>query len=88
MKRKKRPPAHIGKPLTHKQKWNLKKRLFIEQDGRCFLCGQPVTVDGGNLDHFRPLSRGGENYAHNIKLTHFECNTKKGNRILDGVVMV
>lgn len=86
MKRKKRPPAHIGKPLTHKQKWTLKKKLFIEQDGKCSLCGQPVTVDSGNLDHDRPFSKGGENYAFNLTLTHFECNTKKGSKIPDGMV--
>jgi 5-methylcytosine-specific restriction endonuclease McrA len=81
MKKKKRTPPEIGKALTAKQKLRLKKLLFIEQHGKCYLCGKPVTAESGNLDHERPISKGGENHACNLRLTHPHCNSEKSNKM-------
>lgn len=34
-----------------------------------------------NVDHIKPVSKGGTNEITNLALTHIKCNSKKGNNI-------
>jgi 5-methylcytosine-specific restriction endonuclease McrA len=50
--------------------------LFIEQNGRCFYCGE-VLVGTPHIEHMIPISRGGSNYIENIVLSCPPCNLRK-----------
>lgn len=62
---------------------------LIERDGTdCSLCGQPIDMSlvcpdlgAPTLDHVVPLSHGGLHEAKNLKLAHYSCNSRKGNRV-------
>lgn len=63
----------------------LRKALFREQAGICYLCGgmmlkELTTVHQGfaTLDHLTPLTRGGLDDRCNMKLAHYGCNNLKG----------
>lgn len=53
----------------------------------CWLCGADVdaSVSGtpwaASVDHVMPRSRGGGNDAHNLRLAHRRCNSRRGSRI-------
>jgi 5-methylcytosine-specific restriction endonuclease McrA len=62
--------------------------FLIERDGViCHLCQQPVDPAlprndrmGATIDHVIPLSKGGVDELDNLKLAHWICNIRKGNR--------
>lgn len=72
------------------------KSLVYHRDNyTCQLCNEPVlkTVqyrksDGKihmkspTLDHIIPMSKGGDHKPHNCQTACFECNSKKGNRMI------
>lgn len=45
---------------------------------RCWACG---STDRVGIDHIHPLSRGGSNFAFNIRLLCASCNARKYNRL-------
>jgi hypothetical protein len=54
----------------------------------CHLCGQVVDMSlkrtfgfGATVDHVLPISKGGLDVMENVKLAHWSCNRKKGNRV-------
>jgi 5-methylcytosine-specific restriction endonuclease McrA len=58
-----------------------------QRDGDgCQLCGELIdfTLAGSDsrwspsLDHYIPVSAGGSNRQHNLRLTHVRCNRKRG----------
>jgi len=63
--------------------------VLIERDGvLCHLCGVDVDLAlprnsrfGATIDHVVPLSKGGLDVLDNLKLAHWICNIKKGNRV-------
>lgn len=50
--------------------------------GRCFYCGE-VPPKAVNIDHFRPLSKGGTDDLSNLFPTCRTCNSSKGGRSLE-----
>lgn len=62
---------------------------IAERDGwTCHLCDLPVDPairgrvrEARSFDHVIPITRGGRHEASNIKLAHFGCNSRKGNRL-------
>jgi hypothetical protein len=57
------------------------KRIYSEQEGRCFYCG--ITLfDDYHVDHKQPLSRGGSNGVENICCACPECNLSKSNKTI------
>ena len=61
-----------------------RKEIFDRDCGVCQICGLPVyDYNEGprrlrpEFDHIIPLSRGGQNTANNIQLTHAYCNHHK-----------
>ena len=62
---------------------------IAERDGWvCHLCGDPVdpnvrgrTSRSVSFDHVIPITRGGFHAEHNIRLAHYGCNSRKGNRL-------
>jgi 5-methylcytosine-specific restriction endonuclease McrA len=57
----------------------------LNRDGmNCYLCqGVIDSFEDLHFDHVRPLSRGGEHVAENIRPTHAECNLRKGAKLLE-----
>jgi 5-methylcytosine-specific restriction endonuclease McrA len=54
--------------------------LIYLEDGRCWLCREPVTHDDTSMDHVIPLSTGGDHTYNNLRLAHGRCNSKKAAR--------
>lgn len=55
----------------------------LDRDGYwCYLCAQAVAPEDVSFDHVMPISKGGPHSMDNIKVTHWECNRRKGNRLL------
>lgn len=59
------------------------RQAVIERDGlQCGLCGGGIdSVQGVDIDHIVPLSRGGGSDPGNLQVTHSSCNRSKGNRV-------
>jgi len=63
--------------------------VLIERDGNvCHLCDTEIDLSlarnsrfGATIDHVIPLSKGGLDVLDNLKLAHWICNIKKGNRV-------
>jgi RNA-directed DNA polymerase len=57
------------------------KKLFMEQDGKCLYCKEPVTqanVQSSNIHihHMIPRSEGGDWKSSNLRLLHADCHTE------------
>lgn len=56
-------------------------KLLFEKTTHCPICGERFLKDDKRaLDHIVPLSKGGNNTLLNTQITHFSCNSSKGNR--------
>jgi 5-methylcytosine-specific restriction endonuclease McrA len=61
-------------------------RLYAEQNGCCWICGEEMLVGPeffnhpkqASLDHVLPRSKGGTHSVSNLKLAHAICNLKRG----------
>lgn len=61
---------------------------LAERDGWCcWLCSAPVDgeliypdPEMGTFDHVVPVSKGGSDDAENLRLAHWICNVRRGNR--------
>jgi hypothetical protein len=64
---------------------------LAERDGvKCGICRKRVNITltsgtrgdpmGPSIDHVVPRSKGGTNDLANLRLTHWTCNNKRGNR--------
>lgn len=71
------------------------EKLYIRDNGVCYLCGDKCNYDDYKLtdkgyfvaglrypsiDHIKALSKGGTHTWDNVKLAHFICNSKKRDR--------
>ncbi len=61
--------------------------IFERDRWRCMWCCQLVnrdavvpSQDAPTIDHIVPISKGGHDAPHNVVLSCFSCNCKKGNR--------
>ena len=52
--------------------------LIKKQKGRCMYCGSKVRRDLFDLDHKKPVAKGGTNRKSNFQLLCRTCNTRKG----------
>ncbi len=57
--------------------------------GLCIYCDIKMAFDGdvfasnyANLEHIRPISRGGTNHRTNLRMACRQCNLEKGNKLL------
>lgn len=48
----------------------------------CELCFNPIVFGSDSLEHFTPLSRGGNNKKYNLGVAHNICNIRKGKKTL------
>jgi 5-methylcytosine-specific restriction endonuclease McrA len=65
--------------------------LWLKQDGRCAICGEPMPRGRFDVphatvwkkrrptfDHIRPRAKGGMDDTENLQLAHAHCNKRKG----------
>jgi len=57
-------------------KRNIKNYLFSISD-ICVICAGKMKYTEANIDHIKPLSKGGSNNLNNMQLAHITCNQKK-----------
>jgi len=55
----------------------LKRKLLEESNGRCKICGTPLTVETMRIDHKVPLSEGGSPHSLNLQALCELCNSGK-----------
>lgn len=53
-------------------------RLYVRDHGICGICHLPVARWEAQIDHIRPLARGGAHTWQNVQLAHGRCNARKG----------
>lgn len=57
----------------------LPRRKVFERDGwKCTYCGDPISMESGEVDHVVPFSRGGSDEMHNLAAACRPCNRDKG----------
>jgi 5-methylcytosine-specific restriction endonuclease McrA len=57
------------------------RELFFEQKGRCAWCDGAMEQGKYDVDHWKPISKGGSNDKSNLKLLHSACNKSKGAKL-------
>jgi 5-methylcytosine-specific restriction endonuclease McrA len=63
-----------------RRRLSLRNQLVAMYGRSCWLCSLPIAYgDVLSIDHVRPLSKGGSNKIHNLRLSHERCNRKRGN---------
>jgi hypothetical protein len=66
---------------------------IFERDGwMCGICHDPIDPSlrhpdrrAASVDHIVPLARGGEHSRQNVQAAHWDCNSARGARPLEGV---
>jgi 5-methylcytosine-specific restriction endonuclease McrA len=56
-------------------------RAMLREDNKCYICQKRLTFDTATIDHFIPLSRGGDDTPENRKLACEGCNLEKGDKV-------
>ena len=84
----------VGRPENMKQTSAWRRYLITylrSRDGdKCGICARTIDFDiksgprgsdnGSSIDHVIPVSHGGQTSLANLRLTHWGCNRKRGNR--------
>ncbi len=55
------------------------KTIFDRFHGKCKICGRRIEFRDGDVDHIRPVSKGGSNRGSNLQWLCHSCNQLKGN---------
>lgn len=65
--------------LSVQQYLELTNSLFQIQNGKCYICQDPIDLSlrNSNIDHIVPLANKGKDNEENFALTHESCNKSK-----------
>ena len=78
---KKRIPAKDVKKVKRKKFSRLvEKAIWEKYDHRCAICGRRTSFDDGEIDHIKPLAKGGTNKPSNLQWLCHRCNKLKGSK--------
>jgi hypothetical protein len=61
--------------------FEVKMRVVRRDNYTCQHCGKHLLDDEVEFDHKIPISKGGSSEEHNVRLTCFDCNRDKSNKI-------
>lgn len=70
-------PRRLGRYIPYK----VKMRVVRRDNYTCQVCGKHLKDDEVEFDHIIPISKGGSSEEHNIRLTCFDCNRDKHDRV-------
>lgn len=61
------------------QQSELVEKLLSQQDGKCFICQNPIDPESDDIevDHIIPRAKGGKDEENNYAATHQWCNRSK-----------
>lgn len=62
---------------------DVKRMIYIKNNGCCSICGKRMSLNECNLDHRIPLSKGGVDAVENLDCAHVQCNLMKANLLPD-----
>ena len=62
---------------------NTVKQKVYEKNRHCHYCNYVLTFADMTIDHFVPTSKGGSNSIENLFASCWECNSLKGDRIIE-----
>jgi len=54
------------------------KAIYNKYKGKCAICGRRTEFFDGEVDHIKPLSKGGSNSPSNLQWLCSRCNKLKG----------
>lgn len=60
-----------------------KNKIFNKFNGQCAYCAVTLDISSFTIDHVFPKSLGGSGLLSNLYPSCRDCNTKKGNLVLD-----
>jgi 5-methylcytosine-specific restriction endonuclease McrA len=60
-----------------------RRELFDRDNWACYYCGEKVTEENATLDHYIPISKGGDNSPDNLKTCCFICNSVKSGKTFE-----
>lgn len=55
----------------------VRRIVYDRYDGKCAICGKPISYEEMTIDHIIPKSRGGERFFSNMQCTCDSCNLMK-----------
>lgn len=61
----------------------VRKIVYAKDQGRCYLCGNPVDEETFEVEHKVPVAKGGTNNLDNMYVACHECNTMKNSMFFD-----
>lgn len=60
---------------------NIKERLFIEQNGKCFYCGEDFAIEQLKIEHLMPRTLISDESIRNKVLSSRICNITNADRL-------
>ena len=61
------------------------RALYKFQEGKCFYCEIGLN-NKFHIDHYIPISKGGDNFIQNIRLACADCNLRKSNKLPNAII--
>ena len=84
------PVYFVSEPFTETEQerrrgryipFEIKMRVVRRDNYTCQHCGKHLLDNEVEFDHIIPISKGGSSEEHNIRLTCFDCNREKTNKV-------
>ena len=72
-------------PKKDRRKYSadVRRMVYLRNNGRCAICGKRVDLNKCNLDHRIPISKGGIDAVENLDCVHVKCNYIKADLMPD-----
>jgi 5-methylcytosine-specific restriction endonuclease McrA len=78
--------TRFGRVPPRAVKFN-RRNIYMRDSHTCQYCGRKPAKDELTIDHILPRSRGGRSTWENVALACQQCNTRKGDKLLDEIGM-
>jgi len=72
------PPSKPNVVAPKSQSLTKLEKMHYLQQGRCFFCGEKLTLADANIEHLHPLSKGGKRTEDNEVVCHKSLNDTFG----------
>ena len=79
-------PVKENKVQRKQYSEDVKRLLYLNSNGKCAICGEPLLYDNITLDHRVPLKMGGADTVENLQISCLECNRLKGSLLTEELV--